>query len=151
MIITSIDIVKQTYIPAFFPSSFFLFYNGKHPKNFRLHLCQHQANFSHFFFFTKINQMSLTFALCLDHAAFCFSKIHNNIINCVYSKFILTGVGTWVSKPSYLATDPITIQEGQWEIAQAITECQIKVRGPGHPIVSIDPQPFRFDYPGDPP
>ena len=27
--------------------------------------------------------------------------------------FILTGVGTWVGKPAYLATDPLTIQEGQ--------------------------------------
>ena len=33
MIIISIDIVKQTYIPTSFPSSsFFLFYNGKHPQ-----------------------------------------------------------------------------------------------------------------------
>ena len=27
--------------------------------------------------------------------------------------FVLTGVGTWVSKPAFLATDPLTIQEGQ--------------------------------------
>ena len=26
--------------------------------------------------------------------------------------FILTGVGTWVGKPDYLAADPLTIQEG---------------------------------------
>ena len=26
--------------------------------------------------------------------------------------FLLTGVGMWVGKPSYLATDPMTIQEG---------------------------------------
>ena len=26
--------------------------------------------------------------------------------------FVLTGVGTWVGKPAYLATDPLTIQEG---------------------------------------
>ena len=26
--------------------------------------------------------------------------------------FLLTGVGTWVGKPAYLATDPMTIQEG---------------------------------------
>ena len=26
--------------------------------------------------------------------------------------FILTGAGTWVGKPAYLATDPLTIQEG---------------------------------------
>ena len=35
--------------------------------------------------------------------------------------FMLTGVGTWVGKPAYLATDPLTIQEGQQEIAQAVT------------------------------
>ena len=45
--------------------------------------------------------------------------------------FVLTGVGTWVGKPAYLATDPLTIQEGHQESAQAITECQIKARGPG--------------------
>ena len=26
--------------------------------------------------------------------------------------FVLTGVGTWVGKPAYLTTDPLTIQEG---------------------------------------
>ena len=26
--------------------------------------------------------------------------------------FLLTGEGTWVRKPAYLATDPMTIQEG---------------------------------------
>ena len=26
--------------------------------------------------------------------------------------FLLTGVGTWVGKPAYPATDPLTIQEG---------------------------------------
>ena len=35
--------------------------------------------------------------------------------------FVLTGVATWVDKPAYLATDPLTIQEGQQEIGQAIT------------------------------
>ena len=60
--------------------------------------------------------------------------------------FVLTGVGTWVGKPAYLAADPLTIQEGQWEIAEAVTKCQIKVRGPGHPCVNLStPQPFRFD------
>ena len=27
--------------------------------------------------------------------------------------FTLTGAGTWVGKPAYLATDTLTIQEGQ--------------------------------------
>ena len=26
--------------------------------------------------------------------------------------FVLTGLGTWVGKAAYLATDPLTIQEG---------------------------------------
>ena len=66
--------------------------------------------------------------------------------------FLLTGVGTWVGKPAYLAADPLTIQEGWWEIAQAVTKCQIKVRGPGHPHVNLlTPQLFRFDWQGDSP
>ena len=27
--------------------------------------------------------------------------------------FVLTGPGTWVGKPAYLAADPLTIQDGQ--------------------------------------
>ena len=41
---------------------------------------------------------------------------------CRDAMFLLTGVGMWVGKLSYLAADPITIQEGQWAIAQAITD-----------------------------
>ena len=68
------------------------------------------------------------------------------------SAFVLTGVGTWVGKPAYLATDPLTIQEGQQDIGWAITECQIKLRGPGHPHVNLSaPQPSRFNHPGDSP
>ena len=59
---------------------------------------------------------------------------------------MLAGVGTWVGKAAYLAAEPLTIQEGWWEIAQAITECGIKVRGPGCPrVYPLTPQPFRFD------
>ena len=47
--------------------------------------------------------------------------------------FTLTGAGTLVGKPAYLLTDPLTIQEGQSTIIQAITECQIEMRGPGWP------------------
>ena len=36
--------------------------------------------------------------------------------------FLLTGAGTWVGKLAYLAADPMTIQEGQWAIAQAVTD-----------------------------
>ena len=39
------------------------------------------------------------------------------------------------------------IQEGQQAIAQAIMDCQVKVRGPGHPHVNPPAkQPFRFDH-----
>ena len=66
--------------------------------------------------------------------------------------FTLTGAVTLVGKPAYLATDPLTIQEGQWTIAQAITECWIEVRGPGWPCLNLSNlQPFRFYCPGDSP
>ena len=42
--------------------------------------------------------------------------------------FLLTGAGTWVGKLAYLAADPMTIQEGRWAIAQAITDHRVKVR-----------------------
>ena len=64
----------------------------------------------------------------------------------------LTAAGTWIGKLTYLATDPLTIREGQQAIAQAITECWIKVRGPGHPQTHPTlPQPFRFYHPGESP
>ena len=62
--------------------------------------------------------------------------------------FLLTVVGMWVGKSTYFAVDPMTIQEGQCAIAQAITDCQVKARGPGHPCVNaLAKQPFRFDHP----
>ena len=61
--------------------------------------------------------------------------------------FMLTGVGTWVGKATFLAADPLTIQEGWWEIAQAMTKCQIRARGPRHAHVNpLTPEPFRFDW-----
>ena len=36
--------------------------------------------------------------------------------------FLLTGAGMRVEKLAYLATDPITIQEGRQAIAQALTD-----------------------------
>ena len=60
--------------------------------------------------------------------------------------FMLTDMGTWGGKPAYLTTEPLSIQEGQQEIAWATTECGIKVRGPRCPCVNLlTPQPFRFD------
>ena len=61
--------------------------------------------------------------------------------------FLLTGAGTWVGKLAYLAADHMTIQEGRWAIAQAITDHQVKVRGPGCPCVNLPAQqPFWFDH-----
>ena len=51
--------------------------------------------------------------------------------------FLLTGAGTWVGKLAYLTTDPMTIQEGRGTIAQAISDHQVKVRGPGCPCVNL--------------
>ena len=66
--------------------------------------------------------------------------------------FTLTGAGTWVGKPAYLATDPLTIQEGWQTIAQAIAECQREVRGPEQPCSHLlTLQLFRFHHPGDSP
>ena len=63
--------------------------------------------------------------------------------------FTLTGVDTWVGKSAHLATDPLTIQEVWWVFAQAIMECQIEVRGPGHPCSHpTTPLAFRL-YHGD--
>ena len=56
--------------------------------------------------------------------------------------FLLTGAGMWLGKSAYLAADPMTIQESKQAIAQAITDHQVKVRGPGHPPVNLlDQQP----------
>ena len=63
--------------------------------------------------------------------------------------FTLIGADTWVGKLAHLATNPLTIQGGQWVIAQAVTECQIRVRGPRYPhSYPRTPQAFRF-YHGD--
>ena len=49
-------------------------------------------------------------------------------------------------KLAYLAADPVTIQEGKRAIAQAVMDCQIKARGPGHPHVNpLAQQPFQFN------
>ena len=54
----------------------------------------------------------------------------------------------WVGKLAYLTTDPMTIQEGRRAIAQAISDHQVKARGPGHPHVNLPAQqPFWFDPP----
>ena len=37
--------------------------------------------------------------------------------------FLLTRVGTWVGKPAYLSANPMTVQEGQQAIPQAVMDC----------------------------
>ena len=60
--------------------------------------------------------------------------------------FLLTGAGMWVGKLTYLTADPMTIQEGRRAIAQAVSDCLVKARGPGHPHVNLlSQQPFQFD------
>ena len=62
--------------------------------------------------------------------------------------FLLTGAGMWVGKLASLATDPMTIQEGERAIAQAISDHWVKVRGPRHPCVNLPAQqPFQFNPP----
>ena len=60
--------------------------------------------------------------------------------------FLLTGASTWVGKSAYLTTDPVTIQEGNRAIAQAVSDNRVKVRGPRHPRVNLlAQQPFQFN------
>ena len=47
--------------------------------------------------------------------------------------FTLSGVIAWIGKQAQLSTKPISLDNGQWLIAQAITKGHIKLRGPGHP------------------
>ena len=51
--------------------------------------------------------------------------------------FLLTGAGTWMGKSTYLAGDPMKIQESKRAIAQAIMDHWVKTRGPGHPRVNL--------------
>ena len=62
--------------------------------------------------------------------------------------FLLTGGGMWVGKSAYLATDPMTIQEGKRAIAQAVSDHQVETRGPRCPNVNLPAQqPFQFNPP----
>ena len=57
--------------------------------------------------------------------------------------FLLTGAGTWVGKATYLIADPMTIQEGRRDIAQAVSDNRVKARETGHPHANIPvQQPF---------
>ena len=60
--------------------------------------------------------------------------------------FLLTGAGTWMGNLAYLATDPMIIQESKRAIAQAISDNQVKARGPRCPWVNLlAQQPFLFN------
>ena len=62
--------------------------------------------------------------------------------------FLLTGACTWVGKSTYLATDPVTIQEGKRAIAQAVLHNHVKARRPGCPHINLPAQqPFWFNAP----
>ena len=62
--------------------------------------------------------------------------------------FLLTGAGTWVGKLAYLTVDPMTIQEGKRANAQAVSDHQVKMKGPGHPHMNLlAQQPFQFNTP----
>ena len=51
----------------------------------------------------------------------------------------------WGNQPT-LPLTPMTIQEGQQAITQAVMDCHIKARGPGHPCINLSTQqPFCFD------
>ena len=59
--------------------------------------------------------------------------------------FTLTRAGSWVVKLAHLAANPLTIWEDQQVITQAITECWIDTRRPGHPCSHpVTPEPFRL-------
>ena len=59
--------------------------------------------------------------------------------------FMLSGATSWVGKQAQLSAKSVSLGDGQWLIAQAITEGHIKPRGPGCPC-SIPPvsTPFNF-------
>ena len=51
----------------------------------------------------------------------------------------------------YLTVDSMTLQEGKRAIAQAVSDHQVKVRGPRHPHVILPvQQPFWFNPPRSP-
>ena len=60
--------------------------------------------------------------------------------------FLLMETGPWAGKSAYLSPDPMTIQQGQRAIAQAVSNNRVKTRGPRHPRVNLPAQqPFWFN------
>ena len=66
--------------------------------------------------------------------------------------FILLGGISWVGKQAQLNANALSLQEGWWLIAQAITEWHVKARGPGCPCLypPVLP-PFQFHNHDGPP
>ena len=61
-----------------------------------------------------------------------------------FSQELVHGFG----KLAYLAADPMTIQKGKRAIAWAMSDCWVKVKGPGCPCVNLPAQqPFWFNPP----
>ena len=59
--------------------------------------------------------------------------------------FTLSGAIGWVGKSAHLNTHPLSLQEGHWVIALAITDWWVKARGPGCPHShQVIPKTFRF-------
>ena len=68
------------------------------------------------------------------------------------ARFLLTRAGMWVGKLACLTAYPMTIQEHKRAIAQAVTDHQVMVRGPGSPWVNLPAQqPFQFNPPRNSP
>ena len=59
--------------------------------------------------------------------------------------FTLSGAICWVGKQAQLNANPVSLGEGQWLIAQAITKWCIKPRWPRHPH-SISPVSSSFNF-----
>ena len=64
--------------------------------------------------------------------------------------FTLFGAISWVVKLVHLNANPLCLQDGWQVITQAIIECQIEARGPGHPCsCPATPQLFSFYWTDD--
>ena len=59
--------------------------------------------------------------------------------------FMLSAGIPWVGNQAQLSAKPVSLGDGRWLIAQAITEGHIKPRGPGCPH-SIPPASMPFNF-----
>ena len=59
--------------------------------------------------------------------------------------FTLSGVIAWVGKQAQLSAKPLSLGNGRWLIAQAITKWSVEARGPGCPH-SIPPVSMPFSF-----